>query len=162
VAGGPAASELASDPDARRIAELAQRAGVADRVHLLGRLDRRQVAALLRSSDLAVTAPWYEPFGMVPLEAMACGVPVVATSVGGLVDSVIDGLTGLHVPPRQPGELAAAIRRLLDDAALRRRMGQLGAARAKERYGWPGIAAATERLYRHLVGHARPVAEVMA
>ncbi|HEX2064897.1 MAG TPA: glycosyltransferase, partial [Acidimicrobiales bacterium] len=102
VAGGPDAGNLRSDPEARRLQALARQAGVADRVHLRGMVERSELPALLRSADLVVCVPWYEPFGIVPLEAMACGVPVVATAVGGQLDTVEDGFTGLLVPPREP------------------------------------------------------------
>ena len=85
----------------------------------VGRVDRDELPALMRSADLVVCAPWYEPFGIVPLEAMACGRPVLATAVGGLVDTVVDGVTGRHVPPRRPDLLAAAMRELLADPDAR-------------------------------------------
>jgi glycosyltransferase involved in cell wall biosynthesis len=109
-------------------------------------VERADLPALLRSADAVLCVPWYEPFGIVPLEAMACGVPVVATAVGGLVDTVVDGVTGIHVPPRSPEHLAAALRCLLDDRALRRRLGVAGARRARK-YGWPRIARATLGVY---------------
>ncbi|MDP8971463.1 MAG: glycosyltransferase, partial [Actinomycetota bacterium] len=102
VAGGPDAHRLDADPEASRLHTLARRLGVADRVQLRGRVPRRDMPVLLRSADVVVCTPWYEPFGIVPLEAMACGVPVVASAVGGLQDTVVDGITGLHVPPRRP------------------------------------------------------------
>ena len=104
--------------------------GVADRVRLRGRVGRDGVPALLRSADLVVCMPWYEPFGIVPLEAMACGVPVVASAVGGLPDTVVDGVTGVHVPPRDPAALAAAVRALLADPLRRAAFGAAGARRA--------------------------------
>ena len=151
VAGGPARAELDADPEARRLRALAAEAGVADRVELRGRLGRADVAALLRSADVVVCVPWYEPFGIVPLEAMACATPVVAAAVGGLVDTVVDGITGEHVPPRDPARLAEALAALLaDDAAPRRaRYAAAGVARAR-RYGWPRVAAATLEVYRGL------------
>jgi glycosyltransferase involved in cell wall biosynthesis len=79
--------------------------------------------ALLRSADLVLCTPWYEPFGLVPLEAMACGVPVVGSAVGGLLDTVVPGVTGALVPPRDPAALAVAVRQLLADPALRARYG---------------------------------------
>jgi glycosyltransferase involved in cell wall biosynthesis len=147
VAGGPDACSLAADPEAIRLADLARRLGVYGRVRLVGRLGRRQVAALLRSADVAVTVPWYEPFGMVPLEAMACGVPVVAASVGGIVDSVVDGSTGLLVPPREPELLARAVRQLLADPQRLAELGAAGVHRARSRYGWRTVADATLRTY---------------
>jgi glycosyltransferase involved in cell wall biosynthesis len=105
------------------------------------------VPALLRSADAVVSVPWYEPFGIVPVEAMACGRPVIASAVGGMLDTVLDGVTGVHVPPRRPDRLADALLRLTTDPARAAEMGRAGALLAAERYGWPGVAAATERIY---------------
>ena len=148
VAGGPEAGELDADPEVRRFRALARTEGVANRVQFLGAIDHHQVPWLLRSADLVACVPWYEPFGMVALEAMACGVPVVASAVGGLVDTVVDGVTGVHVPARRPEEVAAAIRRLLRLPRLRASMGAAGAERARSRYGWDAIAQATLAAYR--------------
>jgi D-inositol-3-phosphate glycosyltransferase len=150
VAGGPPAAELAGDPEARRLLALAERAGVAGRVRLLGRVGRADLPALYRSADLVVNVPWYEPFGIVPLEAMACGVPVVASAVGGLVDTVVDGVTGAHVPPRRPAVLAATLAALLDDPPRRAALGAAGARRARRRYGWDRIARGTLEVYAGL------------
>jgi D-inositol-3-phosphate glycosyltransferase len=150
VAGGPPAAGLAGDPEARRLAALAERAGVAGRVRFLGRVGRGDLPALYRSADLVVNVPWYEPFGIVPLEAMACGVPVVASAVGGLVDSVVDGVTGVHVPPRRPGLLASAVAALLADPGRRAALGAAGARRAHRRYGWDRIARSTLEVYAGL------------
>ncbi|WP_436789119.1 glycosyltransferase, partial [Yinghuangia sp. YIM S10712] len=102
-----------------------------------------------------VCTPWYEPFGIVPLEAMACGVPVVAAAVGGLCDSVVDGRTGLLVPPRDVRGLTAALRRLAETPGLAEELGRAGAARAKAKYGWPRIARQTAQIYREVVDHDR-------
>jgi glycosyltransferase involved in cell wall biosynthesis len=151
IGGGPASAELPTDVQARRLRELAERFGVGPRVRLLGRMDRARVPRLIRSADVVACVPWYEPFGIVPLEAMACGVPVVASSVGGLIDTVVDGVTGLHVPPRDPPRIAEALRRLLADDALRRRLGDAGARRANARYSWERVARATLRVYRRVL-----------
>jgi glycosyltransferase involved in cell wall biosynthesis len=151
IAGGPDAAELPRNAEARRLMRLADRAGVADRVRLLGRVERAELPALLRSADAVVCVPWYEPFGIVPLEAMACGVPVVASAVGGLVDTVVDGVNGIHVPPRRPDEVASALRALLADPALRRRLGRAGAHRARSRYGWSRVARSTLESYSELL-----------
>jgi D-inositol-3-phosphate glycosyltransferase len=151
IAGGRDAAELDADPEARRLRALAAQAGVEDRVHFRGRIAHEDVPALLRSADVFVTVPWYEPFGMTPLEAMACGVPVVASAVGGLIDTVVHGVTGLHVPPRQPDRLTDALRSLLADAALRAQLGAAGAERARSRYSWERVADATLEAYVPLV-----------
>ncbi|MEP6851600.1 MAG: glycosyltransferase [bacterium] len=155
VAGGPHAAELHADPEAVRLQRRAERAGVADRVHLLGRVDRRELPALVRSADTVLCLPWYEPFGIVPLEAMACGVPVVGTAVGGLLDSVVDGATGRLVPPRRPAAAADAVAQLLADPAARIAMGHAALARTRARYGWDRVAAATEATYQQVVAEDR-------
>ncbi|GAB2689713.1 glycosyltransferase [Thalassiella azotivora] len=147
VAGGPAAAEVADDPEGRRLLDVARRERVADRVRLVGRVGHDDVPALVRSCDVVVTTPWYEPFGIVPLEAMACGRPLVGSAVGGLLDSVADGETGLLVPPRDPLAVAAAVRRVLDDPRLAARLGRAARRRAVETYDWARVAEATERVY---------------
>lgn len=150
VAGGPAASDLASDAEAQRLAARAGECGVADRVTFVGRLRRNDIPRLLATADAVVCAAWYEPFGIVPLEAMAAGVSVIATAVGGHNDTVIDRFTGLHVAPREPRAIAAAIRELSCDPALRARLGAAGKARAQQRFTWDRVAAETLKVYRAL------------
>jgi D-inositol-3-phosphate glycosyltransferase len=157
VAGGGEARRISQDPEAARLTALAEALGVRDRVKLLGRVAREQVPPLLRSADVVVCAPWYEPFGIVPLEAMACARPVVASAVGGLIDTVVDGITGIHVPPRRPDKLAEALRLLLADEAMRGRLGAAGAERARSRYTWARVADATIDVYLELL--AKPAFE---
>jgi glycosyltransferase involved in cell wall biosynthesis len=155
VAGGPPAEMLAGDPEGARLLRLARAEGVADRVHLRGQVARDRLPALLRSADAVACVPWYEPFGIVPLEAMACGVPVIASTVGGLIDTVVDGVTGLHVPPRRPDRVAEALRRVLADAGLRRSLGEGGVERTRSRYGWDSIAGATLAMYEQVCARRR-------
>jgi glycosyltransferase involved in cell wall biosynthesis len=152
VAGGPPARQLAGDPEARRLRGVAEAHGVARRVRFTGQVPHRDVPALLRSADVVVSDPWYEPFGIVPLEAMACGKPVVVSAVGGHLDTVIDGLTGLLVPPRDPAALAGALRQLLADPARRAAMGAAGMQRARSRYHWGRIAEETLAVYERVAG----------
>jgi glycosyltransferase involved in cell wall biosynthesis len=162
VAGGPALEALDDDPEAVRLRAVAQAAGVADRVRLLGRVSHDDMPAVMRSADLVVATPWYEPFGIVPVEAAACGVPVVGTAVGGLLDTVVDGRTGTLVPAHDPGSLARAIRELLDDPPRRARYGAVARRRAAARYGWDRVAAATAEVYATLLGEAAGTGEVSA
>jgi D-inositol-3-phosphate glycosyltransferase len=147
VAGGPPRDRLDDDPEACRLRALARAHGVADRVELRGRLAHEDVPRLLRSADLAVICPWYEPFGIVPLEAMACGVPVVASAVGGMLDTVVDGMTGLLVPPRCPERIAEAAAELLADPARRAAMSSVAADRARL-YTWDRVGDSTLGVYR--------------
>ena len=151
VAGGPGAAGLDADPEAIRLRALAAELGVADRLVLRGRVERGALPGLLRSADVVVCAPWYEPFGIVPLEAMACGVPVVATGVGGQLDSVAHEETGLHVPPRDPEALARAIGELLGDPGRRAALGAAGVRRVRRRFGFDRVAAASHGVYEDLV-----------
>jgi phosphatidylinositol alpha 1,6-mannosyltransferase len=93
-----------------------------------------------------------EGFGVACLEAMAHGRPVVATAIGGLRDLVVDGETGLVVPPRDPAALRGALARLLDDEELRRRLGAAGRRRAQERFSWPAVTEATLAAYADALG----------
>jgi glycosyltransferase involved in cell wall biosynthesis/phosphoheptose isomerase len=155
IAGGPDAARLEDDPEAHRLRTLAADLGVLDRLDLRGRVDRQDLPALVRSADVVVCVPWYEPFGIVPLEAMACGVPVVASAVGGMIDTVVDGVTGLHVPPRDPERAAAVAGALLGDPARGRALGKAGVRRARQLYDWNRIASATHDVYRALAPTAR-------
>jgi glycosyltransferase involved in cell wall biosynthesis len=121
-------------------------------VRFVGRVGRAEVPALMRSADVVACVPWYEPFGIVPLEAMACGVPVVGAAVGGLLDSVVDGVTGLLVPPRDPVATAAALNRVLADEDLRLRLGRAAAEHVATRFGWARVAELTETVYAQLAG----------
>jgi D-inositol-3-phosphate glycosyltransferase len=147
IAGGPARDQFDGDPEVRRLRQAAAACGVAERVRFAGRVAHRDVPALLRSADVVVSAPWYEPFGIVPVEAMACGTAVVATAVGGHLDTVDHEVTGLLVPPRDPAALAGALAQLLADPGRRRALGTAAAARAAARYSWDKIAAETEAVY---------------
>ncbi len=150
VAGGPEHARLADDPEATRLRAVAAGSQVRGRVTFTGRIGHEEVPALMRSVDVIVSDPWYEPFGIVPLEAMACGAAVIASEVGGHLDTVADGVTGLLVPPRDPGALADRIRYLLADPERRRVLGAAAAARARSRYSWARIAAETEAVYAGL------------
>jgi D-inositol-3-phosphate glycosyltransferase len=162
VAGGPSAADIGKDPEAIRLMRLAEACAVAPRVHLVGQVPHHELPALIRSADLVTCLPWYEPFGIVPLEAMSCGVPVVGTAVGGLLDTVIDGVTGVLLAPRQPAAAAAAIQDLLADEQRRRAMGAAGRHRAVN-YTWARVARSTERTYlRSMLARAAVRTETQA
>ncbi len=156
VAGGPAPDLLDTDPGVVRLRELAARLGVADRVRFLGSVSRPDVPALMCSADVVVAVPWYEPFGIVPVEAMACGRPVVGSAVGGLLDTVVPGVTGELGPPRRPDLLAPVLRDLLADPARREAYGRAGRARAVHTYQWRQVVASTEDVYTSSVAASTP------
>jgi type III pantothenate kinase len=146
VVGGPPAEELARDPEATRLRDVARRSGVEERVHLVGGLAHDRLPELYRSAQVVVSTPWYEPFGITPVEAAACGRPFVGSAVGGLLDTVQHRRTGLLVPPRDPGALAAALRELLDNPQWAARLGQRAARRAHATKAWPQVGGRTEEV----------------
>ena len=156
IVGGPPAERLGDDPQARRLWALAASCGLADRVRLVGAVPREEMGRWYRSADVLVAAPWYEPFGLTPLEAMACGVPVVGTAVGGIVDTVVDGLTGELVPPRDPEALGAALSGLLADPARRAAYSGAALERARQAYSWRRAADQLGGVYAAVSGVRRP------
>ncbi|SDJ18191.1 hypothetical protein SAMN05444695_11844 [Rhodococcus triatomae] len=162
IAGGPDPAALDDDQEASRLRTVARRARVQDRVHLLGWVPHEDMPALYRSADAVVCAPWYEPFGTAPLEAMACGTPVVAAAVGSLRETVVDGITGRLVPPRNPKRLADATRQLIEDESARSGFGLAGRDRVRARYSWDRVASETLRAYARCVSappkHAKAAA----
>ncbi|WP_218133668.1 glycosyltransferase [Lentzea fradiae] len=142
--------------DADRLGRWARRLRVEDRVRLLGPVARKDLPAVLRSADVVACVPTRPSWDALPLEAMACGVPVVATAVGGLTDAVIDGVTGLLVSPRDLKQLARRLRVLLDDATLRTACGIAADDRVRARHTWPEVAAGADRLYRRLLAPPEP------
>jgi D-inositol-3-phosphate glycosyltransferase len=151
IAGGAAGGGATPESEHGRLLAVAERLGVGDRVRLVGQIARTDMPALLRSADLVVCSPWYEPFGIVPLEAMACGVPVVASAVGGMLDTVVDGVTGTLVTPRDPVALAEVVGALLDAPSRRAEFGRAGLDRVRSCYSWDRIAAETAAVYEQTV-----------
>jgi glycosyltransferase involved in cell wall biosynthesis len=147
IAGGPDPAELHLDPEVGRLRQLAGAHGVSDRIRFLGRIHPSVLPSLYRSADVVVCVPWYEPFGLAAVEAMACGVPVVASAVGGLSDTVVDGVTGVHIPPRRPDLAAAAVRGLLADPRRRKRLGAAGRDRATTKYAMDRVISSTLHAY---------------
>ncbi|MGW0419929.1 glycosyltransferase [Streptomyces sp. NPDC003015] len=147
VAGGPEPALLFAEPETERLCAIAEECGVADRVTLLGGVSRTRMPALMSGADLVLSVPRYEPFGIVPVEAMACGTPVVATAVGGQLDTVADGVTGVLVPPDDDHDLAGTVRELLDDPRRLSRYGAAGRRRVLARFTWDRVADGVTRVY---------------
>lgn len=133
---------------ATELREYATSLGVADRVRVVGPVPRTEVPTLLRSADVMVCSPWEPVFGVAALEAMACGLAVVANATGGLVDTVVDKVTGVHVTPRRPRELAGTLRQMLRHKPTCEQLGAAGRDRATARYSWDRIATETLQAYR--------------
>ncbi len=147
IAGGPPRAELAADPDYQNLTRLTEQAGVSDRVVCTGQISRARMPALLRSADLLVHVPAAEPPGMVPLEAMACGTPVIVSAGSSHSDAVVDGATGALIPPGKPVALARMIRRLLSSPMLLEGYGIAAADRVRARYSWERVGLDTLSAY---------------
>ena len=127
--------------------------GVAGRVHLLGHVDDDALlAAAYREARLTVLPSEYEAFGLVLLESLAAGTPVVASRVGGIPEVVEDGKAGLLVPPKSPAALAEALGRLWTDPELARRLGTYGRDTVVPRFSWDALADRLDALYREVAG----------
>ncbi|HYP46801.1 MAG TPA: glycosyltransferase [Propionibacteriaceae bacterium] len=161
IVGGPSADRLDNDPEVARLRQVAAECRVAKRVRWTGHLRHDELPAVIRSCDVLLAVPWYEPFGITVLEAMSCGVPVVASAVGGLLDTVVPGVTGVLVHGRDPQSIAAGTGWLLSDEQRRAAMGRAGAERVRNCYSWPRVAERTEQSYRRAL-EARSALSKMA
>lgn len=148
VGGNSEQPSREATPEIGRLADRATELGVADLVHFVGRRGRRRLAACFSACDVFVTTPWYEPFGITPLEAMACAVPVIGSAVGGIRTTVVDGVTGFHVAPRDASDLAQRLVDLMQDPELRQAMGEAGRRRALGLYTWSHVAQQLVDVYR--------------
>jgi glycosyltransferase involved in cell wall biosynthesis len=150
-AGVPFRAAIVGDgPDRGVIEKAVRETGSSDRIELLG--ERSDVAEQLAASDVFVLSSRSEGMPVSVLEAMAAGVAVIASAVGGVPELVTDGETGLLVPAGDRAALSAALRRLLTDDGLRRTMGAAGHARARELFDLPRFRAAHVQLYRDALG----------
>lgn len=136
----------------RMVAEL----GIGDRVRFVGKRQPDELRDYYSAGDVAVTTPWYEPFGLTPLEAQACGRPVIGSAVGGITFTIRDGRTGFLVPPRAPEALADRLEYLLAQPDLMRQMGQAARERVERDFTWATVAQRTAALYGSLLAAPRP------
>jgi glycosyltransferase involved in cell wall biosynthesis len=154
IVGGPDRAELPRDSAYVELAAFAGALDISDRVIFAGRVEHGAMPALLRSADLVVSTCQYEPSGTTSLQAMACGTPVIAPPVGGHMDAVVDGTTGILIPPGRPALLAQRIRQLLAHPMLIEAYGVAAADRARSRYSWDRIAGETLAVYDKAIGQA--------
>jgi glycosyltransferase involved in cell wall biosynthesis len=125
--------------------------GLSGRVHFTGKIPTASLNALYRKTEVVVLPSLYEGFGLPAAEAMACETPVMASNVGALPEVVGGEGSGILVPPRDPGALAAAIQKILADPEERIRMGQMGRRRVEELFTWEKVAERTVNVYRELI-----------
>jgi glycosyltransferase involved in cell wall biosynthesis len=151
IIGGDPGPDHGEASQRARILHTARHLGLGDRVRLHGELEPAQVRAHLQRADVLLHSSLSEGLPTVVLEAMACGLPVVATDVGGTSEAVRDGVEGFLIPPRDPGAAERALSALWRDRGLRRRMGEAGRARVAADFTLEGQTHQWVALYRHIV-----------
>lgn len=158
VGGESREPDPALTPELGRLLALTRAERVEDRVTFVGCRGRDELRHYYAAADVFVTTPWYEPFGITPLEAMACGTPVIGANVGGIAHTVSHGETGYLVLPGDPDALADKLALVLGQPRLARRLGQVAVRRVHEHFTWEKVAA---RLAAAFEGAARrPAARV--
>ncbi len=140
-----------------RLRALVAELGLRRAVTFVGPKEQEQLPIYYAAADVCVVPSYAESFGMVAVEAMACGTPVVASRVGGLQSTVIDGVTGFLVPSGKPDAFADRIRQVLDEPELAARLGR-AAVHAASSYRWPNVARQLEGVYRSLISQPAQVA----
>lgn len=143
------------DPELARLGALARQLGIEERVRFVARQPRAALRLWYSAADVFVSTPWYEPFGITPVEAMACACPVIGSEVGGIKSTVVDGLTGFLIPSRDPRALAERLALLHADPALALRMGEEGLLRARRHYTWRTVAQQACAVYAHVLNENR-------
>jgi D-inositol-3-phosphate glycosyltransferase len=154
IVGGPAEADLPKDDNYVKLAKFAATLGITDRVIFTGEVEYAAMPPLLRSADLVISTCRYEPSGTTSLQAMACGTPVIAPPVGGHMDAVVDGTTGIIIPPDRPALLAQRIRQLLAHPMLIEAYGVAAVDRVRSRYSWDRIAGETLAVYDRVTTQA--------
>ena len=163
VVGGEADDpDPIATPEIGRLAALATTLDIREQVTFTGRKPRHALGDYYSAADVFVTTPWYEPFGITPLEAMSCGTPVVGAAVGGIKNTVRDGVTGYLVPPHDPGALAARLAHLQRHPATARALGRAGMRHVAARYTWRRVAQDLIRTYEAVLDTVRPAATASA
>lgn len=160
VGGEEDTPDPAKCPELARLKKLAVENGVESSVIFTGRKQREVLKYYYAAADIFITTPWYEPFGITPIEAMACGTPVIGATVGGIQYTVEEGKTGFLVPPHDPKALAEKIETLLSDEKLLAAMQHNAVKRVNRHFTWRTVAVSCQHLYEKIVPaqykHSRP------
>jgi glycosyltransferase involved in cell wall biosynthesis len=134
-----------------RLRTIARRLKISDKIIFAGRKNRDKLKYYYSAADLFITTPWYEPFGITPLEAMACGTPVIGANVGGIKFSVKDGITGGLVPPKQPKKLAEKIMEIVNHRKVLKRLGRNAIKHVNTWFTWAKVADQVNELYWYVL-----------
>jgi phosphoheptose isomerase len=140
-----------------RLRAIVEEEHVEDCVSFVGYQDRERLKYYYSAADVFVTTPWYEPFGITPLEAMACGVPVIGSNVGGIKFSVRDAETGYLVPPNDPDALADRLALLFEHPSLVRALSKNAISRVNSLFTWREVAVSVAATYEEVLSPMRTV-----
>jgi D-inositol-3-phosphate glycosyltransferase len=154
VGGNAEQPDPVTTPELGRLMALAQSLGIEQSITFTGQRQRDQLRYYYSAANVFVTTPWYEPFGITPVEAMACGTPVVGTAVGGIKTTVVDGETGYLVPPSDPDALAERLAWLHQHPQVAQRMGWAGMRRAYQHFTWRNVATQLANVYENAIESA--------
>src|SRR5579875_306425 len=147
VGGETVEPDPAATPEIGELQRLAAALGISTHVRFTGKRPTSMLSYYYSAADVVASTPWYEPFGLTPLEAMACGRPMIGSAVGGLTFTIQDGKTGFLVPPRCPEALAERLDQLLSSPDLCRQMGRAARRRVEREFTWDIVAMRTAALY---------------
>lgn len=151
VGGSEDKPDFDHDPEFRRLRALAREQGVEDKIVFTGRRNRKQLKYYYQAADFFISTPWYEPFGITPLEAMACGTPVIGSDVGGIKYTVRHGETGFLVPPHEPKALADAVKTGISCPDKYGRLCENALRRVNQNFTWSFVAKKADRLYMRVM-----------
>jgi D-inositol-3-phosphate glycosyltransferase len=151
IVGGESDQDMASNPEITRLQQIAENEGVTELVTFAGQKNRDVLKYYYASADIFITTPWYEPFGITPLEAMACGTPVIGSNVGGIKYSVEDGKNGLLVPPKDPDALALKIFELMNDPSRLKKMKKNAIRRVNTSFTWAKVSEMIAGIYDRIL-----------
>jgi D-inositol-3-phosphate glycosyltransferase len=138
-------------PEIGRLQGIAEEEGVSEAVTFVGRRGRQDIKNYYGAADVFVSTPWYEPFGITPVEAMACGTPVIGSDVGGIKYTVKDGETGFLVPPNNPKALANRLAQVFQSPELLKKFSESSIKRANNFFTWKNVAESIGDLYREVL-----------
>ena len=155
IGGETADADISQTPEIGELQRLVMQLGIEKHVHFVGKRQQDTLCYYYSAGDVAVTTPWYEPFGLTPLEGMACGRPVIGSAVGGITYTLADGETGFLVPPRDPASLAQRLFQLLCEPELRASMGKAARARVEREFTWATVARRTSQLYETVLAEQK-------
>ena len=158
VGGETTEPDAHATPEFAVLQQLIAELGISEYVTFVGKRQQNVLHIYYCAGNVSVTTPWYEPFGLTPLEGMACGRPVIGSAVGGITYTVADEETGFLVPPQSPNALAERLYQLLIEPERCIRMGQAARERVEREFSWETVAQRTSKLYESvLAAHRQPL-----